>query len=87
MHTHLVRKQVLLDKESINELEAIIGSDASFSQYLRDLIDKDLESIKQKSSTQVRLLKSKSGFIKKGGFRKQRPENLSWEIDKLLYED
>ena len=87
--TKLVRKQVLLDKNSLDELEVLLaesGLKNSFSEYLRNLIRKDLQNIKQNSTNNLNLLKEKAGFVKSGGFKTKKAENLSQEIDKIVYE-
>jgi hypothetical protein len=78
--TKLVRKQVLLDKYSLDELEVLLAkSDLkySFSEYLRNLIYKDLQNIKQNSTDNIDLLKSKAGFVKSGGFITKKAKLLA----------
>jgi transposase-like protein len=67
MHTKLIRKQVLFDEKSLKDLNLIMGkseSGFSFSKYLRNLIEQDLQKIKQKNQTKKSKLLTKKGFLK-----------------------
>jgi hypothetical protein len=86
MSKKYVRKQLLLDPEDLFYVQQIIKSKpqyTSLSQFVRELLK---EHIHDKSENQTNLLKSNTGFVKNGGFKTEKPEDLSQEIDKVVYE-
>lgn len=70
MSTKLIRKQVLLDTDSLKEIYTVLGknqSNLNLSEFIRSLIQKEITEQKNKGKIKKSRLLAQKGFLESHG--------------------